>query len=298
MKIASLLALSLGITIATALSLAQPIAIAAPSQAMKAPTLKRANSRPSVAEIVQEEAQWLHSTDYEKQYEALSSLHRLLVAEALEIHQKSHGKDVQVPSVDTIVYFGDLSAQYPNSVLVQLLLAESLSQNPVDRGFAETHFMRLIDRNPTHPLVLARYHNWMKEKHQHKLPAPVRAKLDRLYNRAIAQHPKNLWLYLDQSEIASHESATLLKAWSAAQQAMPNQPQAALAFGYRLIERDFKFRESQSQVHRTLRYSSETAIQSRLTAVSDRRHSIRTATGSGSREIASDVGRIACCNAG
>ncbi|NJM46919.1 MAG: hypothetical protein HC860_12815 [Alkalinema sp. RU_4_3] len=157
-------------------------------------------------------------------------LKRELIVEAIAIHSKSHGPNVVVPSSDTAVYFGDIGHESPKSVLLAILLAESITDRPVDEAQTERVYARLLAQYPDHPIALESYRDALNRKYQDKLPLPVRSKLADLYSRMIAKQPQNLQLHLDRSAIVSQELVDILRAWDDASQVMPNNPTVAVKF--------------------------------------------------------------------
>jgi tetratricopeptide (TPR) repeat protein len=214
----------------------QPASIATNSDRLPVPKLKSSQEiKRDAKSIIQDEAVWLKSNKYAERHEKLSSFKRELMAEAMAVHSKSHGPEVQVPSSATTLYFAEVDYGLPRSGVAASLYAESLANSATSQAQIDEIYDRLFAKHPNHPVLLASYHNvllirYNNEQYQHKLPEASLTKLSQLYDRAIAAQPQNLYLYLDKASHTNTSADTILKIWQEASTKMPNNPEVADKF--------------------------------------------------------------------
>jgi predicted negative regulator of RcsB-dependent stress response len=242
-----LLALSLGLTttIAPSISIAQPTTTIAPN-ADRLPVAKYKpdsdHLRRDTKSIFQEEAIWLKSTEYAKRHEKLLSLKRDLLSQAMDVYGKSQGPEVEVPSSQTVLYFAEVDYGLPKSGIAASLYAESLADSATSQTRIDEIYDPLFIKHPHHPVLLASYHsvlliNYNSEQHNHKLPEAQLTKLSKLYDRAIAEQPQNLYLYLDKAAHTTESPDIMLQIWQAASTKMPNNPEVAAKFAQLILEK-------------------------------------------------------------
>jgi predicted negative regulator of RcsB-dependent stress response len=234
---ATLLSTSMGIT--STPTIAQPAATPIAAKSDRLPVAKykpdRDSLRSDTKSIFQEEATWLKSTDYAKRHEKLLSLKNDLLAKAMDVHGKSQGPEVKVPSSQTVLYFAEVDYGLPKSGIAASLYAESLADGATSQARIDEIYDRLFAKHPHHPVLLASYHNvllinYNNEQHNHKLPEAPLTKLSKLYDRAIAAQPQNLYLYLDKASHTTESPDIMLQIWQAASTKMPNNPEVAAKF--------------------------------------------------------------------
>jgi tetratricopeptide (TPR) repeat protein len=216
---------------------AQASRLAAQSERLPVPKLKPGDtdsSLRSIDSLVQAETTWLNRPPSAERTQQLETLKRELIAQALEVHGKSHGPSVTVPSHTTTLYFQDLLGAHPKSGILASLYAESLSMKPVDQGQVERVYDQLMTQHSRHPVFLASYRDAVLRQYDQQLPGPLAAKLTALYDRALAQRPTDLNLYLDRAAITPKDTAAIFQQWQTAAAKLPANPQVATEFA-RLI---------------------------------------------------------------
>jgi predicted negative regulator of RcsB-dependent stress response len=241
-----LLALSLGLTITIApnISQAKPAATTIAPNADRLPVAKYKPARDNLSRdtksILQEESTWLKSTEYAKRHEKLFSLQRELLSEAIDVHGKSMGSDLKIPSSQTVLYFAEVDYGLPKSGIAASLYAESLADSATSQAKIDEIYDRLFAKHPNHPVLLASYHNVLRNNNgqpNHKLPEAPLTKLSKLYDRAIAAQPQNLYLYLDKAAHTTESPDIMLQIWQAASTKMPNNPEVAAKFAQLILEK-------------------------------------------------------------
>jgi predicted negative regulator of RcsB-dependent stress response len=228
MKFSHLLALTLGLTIATlpSLTIAQPTPIAAKSDRLPIPQLKPNNVPRSIDQVLQAEAKSLSQPPSEEQFLIVGTVTRTLQAEMMERGVEN------TPSKAALPHLEKWLKQYPKSVAVAGLYGASLADGESDDRI-EQIFTDLMTKHRNHPMILQSYQTALQIKYKDNLPAPIVAKLDNLYDRVIAQHPQILSLYIDRS---TKSPAKIFARWQAAAAKMPNNPQVAVKFAELIIE--------------------------------------------------------------
>jgi tetratricopeptide (TPR) repeat protein len=232
-----LLALSLGltITIAPSISLANPAAstIAANSDRFTAPKLiSDESSNRSIDTIIQDEANWLKRPPSAERHEKLFQFGREIVAATMSNRLPMNEA---IPSEASIGYFKELIQKYPRSGVIASFYARSITAEMTDDRQIAQIYDAALAKYPTHPVLLIAYRDTMLQKYDKKLPAPIVATLTKLYDRAIAQEPKNAALYIDRAGITPKAPTTILQQWQATEAKFPNNPTIAWEFSRLLL---------------------------------------------------------------
>jgi tetratricopeptide (TPR) repeat protein len=226
MKLTHLLALSLGLTIVAfptrsiAQSTPQPQVIATNRDRLPVPKVKVA-PRLTLDGILQSEATWLAQKPSAERTENLGRLIREFQVYLME--SKQFDSNVVVPSQATISYFADLMQKYPKSSLIARFHADSVTSEVTDEQKIIAVYDKLIAKYPNDPMLFLSYRDQMLSKYDN-LPAAMRTHLSRLQDRAIAQDPQNLSLYIDRARITATSAEAILQQWDATAAKLPTNP--------------------------------------------------------------------------